>query len=168
MRLGWTLRRLVALAAVGYAAWLPAQSFDLDRGREPVVSLDGLWRFHPGDSPVLPESQPKSQRAELWAQPGFDDSTWPLLKSGESWAFQGYPAMSGYAWYRFTVKIPPGTKPTSLLLAPIVTSFEVYVDGNLVGGSGEMPPTYVPNTRFSFQIFPIVPAGSGFAASSTT
>ena len=49
--------------------------------------------------------------------------------------------MSGYAWYRFSVEVPGGDKPTSLLLAPIVTSFEVYVGGKPVGGSGRMLPT---------------------------
>ncbi len=37
-------------------AWLPAQSstpgtFDLALDREPMVVLDGSWRFHPGDYP---------------------------------------------------------------------------------------------------------------------
>ncbi|MGA2673465.1 MAG: SpoIIE family protein phosphatase [Terracidiphilus sp.] len=158
MSLVSTLRRLAALAVVLYAAWLPAQSFDLDRGREPVVSLDGLWRFHPGDSPAASGSA-----APLWAAPGFDDSGWPLLESGESWSVQGYPAMSGYGWYRFTVKIPAGEKPTSMLLAPIVTAFEIYVDGSRVGGSGEMPPTLVPNTNFNYHLFPLTPAGSAQA-----
>jgi len=47
--------------------------------------------------------------------------------------------MSGYGWYRFTVEIPPGQRPVSLLLSPIVTSFVVYVDGKRVGGSGQIP-----------------------------
>jgi phosphoserine phosphatase RsbU/P len=37
-----------------------------------VTSLDGLWRFHPGDNPT-------------WANPSSDDSQWPLLRMGESW-----------------------------------------------------------------------------------
>jgi hypothetical protein len=137
------------------AAWLPAQSFDLDRGREPVVSLDGPWRFHPGDSPPAAGSG-----ALPWAAPGFDDSGWPLLRSDQSWSSQGYPAMSGFSWYRFTVRVPAGEGPTSLLLAPIVTSFEVYVDGKPVGGSGEMPPTIVPNTQIRYHLFPLTRSGS--------
>jgi hypothetical protein len=150
------LRRLAALAVVATAAWLPAQSFDLDRGREPVVSLDGLWRFHPGDSPAASQSSPP-----LWADPAFDDSQWPLLKGGKSWSSQGYPDMSGYGWFRFAVRIPAGDKPTSILLAPIVTSFEVYVDGVLIGHSGQMPPHLIPSTLFSYHLFPLTQAGSG-------
>ena len=153
MRLASILRRLVLLAVAASAAWLPAQSFDLDRGREPVVSLDGPWRFHPGDSPAAQGSQLGQGRMPSWAAPGFDDSGWPLLQSSGSWSSQGYPAMSGFGWYRFTVRVPAGEKPTSLLLAPIVTSFEVYVDGRLVGGSGKML-TEIPATVFSYHLFP--------------
>jgi hypothetical protein len=155
MSAGSILRRLASLALLAWAAGMPAQSFDLDRGREPVVSLDGPWRFHPGDSPLATGSQ-----TPLWAAAGFDDSAWPLLDSGKSWDTQGYPAMSGYGWYRFTVAVPAGAKPTSLLLAPIVTAFEVYVDGKRVGGSGEMPPTLVPSTNISYHLYPLTAAGS--------
>ena len=145
MSLASTLRRLAVLAMLMQAAWLPAQSFDLDRGRQPVLSLDGPWRFHPGDSPPATGSH-----APLWAAPVFDDSAWPLL-------------LSGYGWYRFTVAVPRGENPTSMLLAPIVTAFEVYVDGSRVGGSGDMPPSLAPNTNFSYHLFPLTPAGSASA-----
>jgi hypothetical protein len=156
MHPGSALRRFTALVVVAYAAWLPAQSFDLDRDREPVASLDGLWRFHPGDSPMDPGAN-----TPLWAAPGFDDSGWPLLESAKSWSTQGYAGMSGYGWYRFTVKVPPGAKPTSLLLAPILTSYEVYVDGKRVGGAGQMPPPEViPSTQMSYHLFPLTLSGS--------
>src|ERR1700691_6648884 len=98
------LRRLAAFAAVvlACASALPAQSFDLIRDREPLVSLDGSWRFHPGDSPLDPADPQKL----LWAEPGLDDTAWPILQSNRSWSEQGYPDMSGYGWYRFTVSIP--------------------------------------------------------------
>ncbi len=158
MHFASALRRLALLAVIAYAASLAAQSFDLDRGREPVVSLDGLWRFHPGDSPLSPGSS-----APQWADPAFNDSGWPLLQSSESWAVQGYPDMSGYAWYRFTVKVPSGEKATSLLLAPIMTSFEVYVDGKRAGGSGRMPPTLIPTAEIRYHLFPLTSGGSDSA-----
>lgn len=156
MRIGSALRLLVTvfLLGCGAAAW--AQSFDLDRGREAVVSLDGLWRFHPGDSPFV-NGRP------AWAAPDFDDSKWQLLKGGESWSDQGYSEMSGFAWYRFAVRVPAGSAPASLLLAPIVTSFRVYVDGTFAGGSGNMPPVYTPNTSFSFHAFPLTTSPSDAA-----
>jgi sigma-B regulation protein RsbU (phosphoserine phosphatase) len=75
-----------------------AQTFSLQTGREPVTSLDGLWRFQTGDNPV-------------WASPDFDDVQWPLLRSDESWVTQGYKAYGGYAWYRFTIQAPKKSPP---------------------------------------------------------
>jgi phosphoserine phosphatase RsbU/P len=158
MRIGSIFGWLAALALCALAAPLPAQSFDLDHGREPVVSLDGLWRFQPGDSPKDPATG-----AFEWAHPAFDDSGWKLLHSDESWSDQGYPGMGGYAWYRFTIEIPPGGKPTSLLLAPIVSGFELFVDGRFDGSSGDMPPIIVPNTRFSYRLFPLTQSASSVA-----
>jgi len=161
MLLSSGVRRLAAFAALvlACAAALPAQSFDLIRDREPLVALDGPWRFHPGDSPLDPANQQKP----LWAQPGFNDTAWPLLESNRSWSVQGYPDMSGYGWYRFTVSIPADSQPSSLMLAPIMTSFQVFVDGRLVGKSGQMPPTIVPNTRISHQVFPLTQSASASA-----
>ncbi len=158
MRLGSALRSFALLAIVVYALWLPAQTFDLDRGREPVVSLDGLWRFHPGDSPAAPGSQ-----APLWATPGFDDSAWPLLRGDRSWSTQGYRGLSGFGWYRFAIRVPAGDKATSLLLAPILTSFEVYADGRLVGGSGQMPPSLIPSAEIRYHLLPLTSGGSASA-----
>lgn len=150
MRARLILRLLAAFALAAFGALLPAQSFNLNSGREPLVSLDGPWRFHPGDSPLAGATQ-----TLLWAEPGFDDSRWPLLKSSAPWSDQGYPGMSGYGWYRFTVVVPAGDQPISMLLAPIVTSYQAYVDGRLAGGSGDMPPVQIPNTSFSYHIIPL-------------
>jgi phosphoserine phosphatase RsbU/P len=108
------------------AAAHPA-SFSLFTDREAVVSLDGLWRFHPGDDP-------------RWASPAFDDSAWTLLRSDQPWATQGYANMSGFAWYRFAVQTPSPAEPLALLLPSILTDYEVYQDGNKIGGVGRMPP----------------------------
>ncbi len=152
MRIGSALRKLTALSVLLLAGWLNAQSFDLDRGRETLVSLDGLWRFHPGDSPV-------SQGALDWTAGDFDDTSWKLLKSSEPWTDQGYAGMGGFAWYRFKVHVPAGERPTGLLLAPIVSSYQVYVDGRLVGDRGPMPPARMPSSEISYHIFPITEGG---------
>jgi phosphoserine phosphatase RsbU/P len=100
------------------AGLLPAraQDFDLSKSPQSLISLDGLWRFHPGDDPT-------------WANPSFDDSAWPLLRGDKSWAAQGYNGMAGFAWYRFTLHIPAGSQPTSLLLPPLYTRYTLYIDG---------------------------------------
>jgi sigma-B regulation protein RsbU (phosphoserine phosphatase) len=161
MRFGLALRWFAALvlSACACAPLSRGQSFDLSRDHEPLVSLDGLWHFHPGDSPRTP-SQLGLPESFAWAQSAFNDAAWPLLRSNRSWSTQGYPALSGYGWYRFTLSIPPSQEPASLMLAPIVTSYEVYVDGQLVGKSGKMPPTMIPNARISHQVFPLTRAAS--------
>jgi phosphoserine phosphatase RsbU/P len=133
-----------------------AQSFDLAAGRVAVVSLDGAWRFHPGDSPVHNGKMD-------WAQPGFDDGAWALLKGDRSWSVQGYEGMGGYAWYRCSIVIPPGDRPTGLLLAPIMTGWRVFVDGREAGGAGNMPPNHTPNPSLSFKEFPLSPGGGSTA-----
>lgn len=116
---------LFLLLIAAYAA--TAQRFDLDHDRQPVVALDGVWRFHPGDDP-------------RWADPNFDDSQWPLLHSDRDWAQQGYEGLSGVAWYRFKVDVPTGSSPISLYIPLLRSSYEVYADGQPVGALGGMPP----------------------------
>lgn len=66
---GARLRQIAvpALAAVlaFCACSLAAQSFDFAHDRQPMISLNGLWRFHPGDSPIVngaPLGQPRVRR----------------------------------------------------------------------------------------------------------
>ena len=156
MRFGFAFRLLAVLALVANCAWLPAQSYSLVDGREPLVSLHGPWRFHPGDSPLASTGSP------LWAAPGYDDSGWALINGGKSWSDQGYPGLGGFAWYRFTVTVPAGQNSVSLLLPPILTSFQVFVDGKLAGGAGKMPPTQLFSAEITYRLLPItqVPGSS--------
>jgi hypothetical protein len=110
-------RPLLALFLL-LASFIPAcaQTFDLANSPQSLITLDGFWRFHPGDDPA-------------WANPAFDDSAWPLIRGDKDWSAQGYPAMAGYAWYRFTLRIPAGGQPTSLLLPPLYTRYTLYIDG---------------------------------------
>jgi sigma-B regulation protein RsbU (phosphoserine phosphatase) len=104
-----------------------AAAFSLITGREPVVSLDGLWRFHPGDDPH-------------WASADFDDSAWPLVHSDKPWTEQGYRNLDGFAWYRFTVQAPSSAMPLAILLPSILTDYELFQNGKKIGGFGHMPP----------------------------
>lgn len=137
--------RICLFMLLAAAGWLHAQTFNLQTDREPVTSLNGLWRFHTGDNPQ-------------WASPNFDDSQWPLLSSDESWTKQGYPGYGGYAWYRFQVVVPPGEGQLSLLLPPILSSYQVFVNGKLAKTVGRMPPhgtgTHALPTMLPMQITP--------------
>ena len=111
---------VLTLAAFG-------QAFDLQRDRVPVAELNGLWRFHTGDD-------------QRYAQPDFDDSTWPLLKSNQSWGTQGYPDYSGVAWYRFEMLVPEDLDDPALLVPPVANNDQVYANGKLLCQVGPMPP----------------------------
>jgi phosphoserine phosphatase RsbU/P len=140
---------LVPLASLSLllcaAAGLQAQTFNLQTGREPVASLDGLWRFHTGDNPA-------------WADPNFDDSQWPLLRSDEVWGQQGYENYGGFAWFRFTVAVPEGSRNWSLYLGPMETGYQLFVDGRLAGSFG--PILNSRNYAASSRVFALSPAAA--------
>jgi hypothetical protein len=85
----------VVLAAAALSGSLTAQSFDLAAHGQQIIALDQLMRFHPGDDPTL-----------AWAKPALDDSSWQLIRGNEPWYAQGYPGLTGSAWYRFKVTLP--------------------------------------------------------------
>lgn len=105
----------------------PPAFFSPAQNHEPVISLDGLWRFHPGDNPQ-------------WASPDFDDAAWSLLRSDQPWTAQGYRDQNGFAWYRFRAQTPSTSTSISLLLPAILTDYEVFANGVKIGGFGQMPP----------------------------
>ncbi len=105
----------------------PSSTYSLETDREPLSALDGQWRFQPGDDP-------------LWAQPGFDDSRWALVRSGGDWDEIGYHHLDGTAWYRFRITLPAGREDFSLRLPAIYTAYQVYLDGHLLFTQGNLPP----------------------------
>jgi hypothetical protein len=96
-----------------------------------TVALDGPWQFHLGDDAA-------------WASLGFNDSGWEQLSADRSWGEQGFANYSGYAWYRKTIEIAPGTrsafKQIALLIPHVDNAYQVYWNGVLVGGDGRLPP----------------------------
>lgn len=104
-----------------------SQVFNLENNRVQMAELDGLWRFHTGDD-------------MHWADPGFDDGSWKLLRSDEDWSQQGYANHGGFAWYRFTLIVPDGSAPLALYLPSFSTSYQVFADGRLIGQFGRLPP----------------------------
>jgi hypothetical protein len=104
---------------------------------EPVASLDGLWRFQTGDD---------EDGSKGWAQPGFDDSGWKLIRAGASWTWQGYRNYGGVGWYRAQVKTA-GTAPLSIYLPRVGTNYQIFANGKLAGQLGELPPQ--PTTLYA-------------------
>ncbi len=113
---------LLMLLPIGASA--AAQTVDLSASRQLLADLSPVqWRFHTGDDPG-------------WANPAFDDRSWPLLYANKSWSQQGYAGYHGFAWYRVHIHLPaPGL---TLALAPvhIDNAYQLFVNGTLVGGAG--------------------------------
>jgi sigma-B regulation protein RsbU (phosphoserine phosphatase) len=143
------MKEAAVLLVLWIAIWprLGAQSLDFEKNREPVASLDGMWRFHTGDNLA-------------WADAGFDDSSWSLLRSNRSWTRQGYPSYGGFAWYRFTIRVADGGRPTALLLPPIITGYQLYENGALIGSAGSTTPTGNP-VNSDWRLFTLPASGAG-------
>jgi sigma-B regulation protein RsbU (phosphoserine phosphatase) len=107
-----------------------AQVFDLEQSRVQMAELKGLLRFHTGDDPD----------GKLgWAKPGFDDSSWKLLRPDQSAADQGYKGYSGFAWYRFRVVLPAHHAALALKVPVVGNSYELFANGRLIGQYGSPP-----------------------------
>ena len=127
---------------------LRAQTFDASHWSRGVVTIDALWRFHPGDDP-------------RWALPGFDDSAWPLQNTESYWDRQGYRGYFGYAWYRLRLKLPAVTEPLGIDIGHIASAAEVYADGQLIGANGIMRPKPDWSTQQEANAFPLPPSLNG-------
>jgi hypothetical protein len=106
-----------------------------------IMELDGPWRFQVGDDP-------------RWADPSFDDSTWPTLLLSKSLNDQGYDSYTGYGWYR--MRLTPqqlaqlsgssGNAPLDLLVTGDgIAQFDVYAGGILSSrtkGMSDQPSMY--------------------------
>lgn len=113
----------VCLAATPACVGLPAN--------EHVQPLAGLWAFRPGDD-------------LRWAEPDFDDRSWPRLYVPRSWARQGHADLYGFAWYR--VRVParwPASEALGLTLGKVGSAYEVFAGGTRLGGVGRLPPNPV-------------------------
>ncbi|MFI4968023.1 MAG: glycoside hydrolase [Gammaproteobacteria bacterium] len=124
------------------------------------VALTGPWKFQVGDDP-------------RWAEPGFDDSNWedmdlsapPEASDGDvgitpytsGWDTKEHPRYQGYAWYRLRITANAPAGETLALLGPwaVDSTYQVYIDGTLLGGvgdfSGSTPKAYGTHypTRFA-------------------
>jgi sigma-B regulation protein RsbU (phosphoserine phosphatase) len=131
-----------------------AQRFDLDASRLPIARVDSAWRFHLGDDPG-------------WAQAGLDDSSWPILKPGEDWAKQGYPAKAEFAWFRFHLLAPAHTQSLVLELPDIEKSLQLFSDGVQIAQVGTMPPGPARNVVGADRVFTL-PVNSGAGTKEIT
>ena len=95
------------------------------------ISLKGNWKFQIGDKSV-------------WADQYFNDRDWETIYAPSSWEDEGFHGYDGFAWYRmeFDGKQLSKTESYFLNLGYIDDCDEVYLNGKLIGLSGQMPPKF--------------------------
>ena len=93
----------------------------------PDFSLAGKWKFRTGDD-------------ESWRESSYDDSKWVELTVPGYWEIQGFRNYDGYAWYRTKFRVPKNLEGERLilLLGRIDDVDEVYLNGERIGGTGNM------------------------------
>src|ERR1700679_1150879 len=99
-----TLSLLFGLLCLAFSgAW--AQDVTTFKTQDPgkgFVDGGGDWRFHTGDD-------------LQWAQPGYDDSSWELLRGDKTWGAQTHPSYVGFAWYRKRIDVTAARGQIALL-----------------------------------------------------
>lgn len=95
------------------------------------LSLNGAWLFSLGDRPE-------------WAQADLDDERWETIQAPGAWESQGFQDYNGYAWYRkhFLLEYFFLGQDLMLDLGQIDDVDKVYVNGELIGSTGQFPPHY--------------------------
>ncbi len=93
----------------------------------PDIDLEGYWKFKTGDDMA-------------WRLSGHNDEDWQLMTVPGYWEDQMRGNYDGFAWYRKQFRAPASTEPKRyvLMLGKIDDIDEVYINGQLVGRTGEM------------------------------
>ena len=128
------MRNALLLALCLTAASAAAQTIDVGTWPNGTLELTQGWRVHDGDDPA-------------WAQPAFDDSTWPVASLDS-------PSLvhPGWRWYRIRVHLSGSHPPLALLVTAGDGTWETYVNGAAVPRLTLLPPLLMryPRTRIVF------------------
>lgn len=145
--MGSILRRLsVICCAVIFPALLHCQAFRAAYPGKGVVTVDGNWRFHTSDD-------------LRWADPTLDDSNWETITADDTWGAQTHPSHTGFAWYRRAIRIDKVQGPLSINIPAIDDAYELYWNGQRIGGDGNLPPHAEWATTGTPHVFPLPQPG---------
>lgn len=132
------LRIVILLLVLGLqVGWTSAENL------RSLANLKGYWKFSIGDDPA-------------WANPDFNDNKWEKIFVPQTWERGGFEGYNGYAWYRkhFSLSVPNQLDFVYVYLGYIDDADKVYVNGKLVGASGQSAPK--AETAFSIpRMYPI-------------
>ena len=129
---------LIALTTAANATTIPAvPPIHIENLGKGSVPLNGPWQFHLGDDPSF-------------ASPGIDDRTghngWEALTADKPWGLQGHASYTGLAWYRKHIELttaPGAPSDIALVIPHIDDAYELYWNGQKVGGLGSLPPHHL-------------------------
>jgi hypothetical protein len=151
---------------IGSSAATDTPVLRLDHLGEGTASLNGPWQFHLGDDTG-------------WASPELDDATghngWETISADRPWGEQGHLRYGGFAWYRRHIQLIPcdgSSVQLSLLIERVDDAYEVYWNGQQLGGFGKLPPHRVALSEhhevgpqvFRFNPVAVSPGSSSSAA----
>ncbi|MFC1724130.1 alpha-galactosidase [candidate division KSB1 bacterium] len=94
------------------------------------IELPNKWFFKTGDDPE-------------WKNTSVNEMDWDIIDIPLNWENAGYEDYDGYAWYRAhfsTEDITP--QDLKIQIGKIDDADEVYLNGKLIGKTGEFPPDY--------------------------
>ncbi|GAB6009469.1 acetylxylan esterase [Dysgonomonas reticulitermitis] len=96
------------------------------------------WKFRAGEG-----------KDSLWMNVGYDDSGWVDVLSSKLLKDQGQSPDNGFGWYRKSIQLSDSLKDgikkqgaAMLHLGRLAATDEVYLNGKLVGKTGEFPDNY--------------------------
>jgi hypothetical protein len=120
---------------IGFYEDKDAMKLDLD--------LSGVWKFKTGDD-------------ENWKEEKLNEKDWEKIIVPGYWENQGHQDYDGFAWYRLSFKLEDKLidKKFVLVLGKIDDIDEVYLNGKLIGSTGNMnryPIRY--NTKDEWLLF---------------
>jgi len=116
----------------------PVGIYNYPNFSENSVNLFGKWKSHLFDN-------------EEWAKENLDESSWEDIMVPNDWESQGFRTYDGFAWYRRTFKIPSNFKVEDLMLliGKIDDMDEVYINGTLVGSTGNLNRKWASDDEYN-------------------
>ena len=96
-----------------------------------VIDLERQWKFQIGSN-------------DRWADPRHDDRSWVDIKVPGDWENDGFHGYDGFAWYRihFDGRNLKPNEAHYLVLGFIDDVDETFLNGTLVGKTGDFPPRF--------------------------
>jgi len=125
------IKQLQLLVLILLPFLVKAQSIDTvyvfaDSIKENSISLDNVWRFHPGDDTV-------------WALPGIDDTEWDTLRTNMMLEDIPEDIWNGNGWFRTIIVIDSSliNKPIGFAINHYGAS-QIYLNGKLIKEFGKV------------------------------